>query len=106
MVHRRRVSFDGETGTLEVDDEVTGGERLQWSFPLAPGARVEVEDARARALVDAATLTLEAPDGVAWAVEDGWVSPRYGVRERAPVLRARSGARAHYRFVLRAASTA
>jgi hypothetical protein len=106
VVHRRRVAFDGETGTFEVDDEVTGGERLQWSFPLAPGAQVEVAGTLATARWPAATLTLEAPDGVTWAVEDGWVSPRYGVREPAPVLRARSGARAQARFVLRAASTA
>jgi hypothetical protein len=67
---------------------------------------VEVAGTLATARWPTATLTLEAPDGVAWAVEDGWVSPRYGVREPAPVLRARSGARRHARFVLRAAPTA
>jgi hypothetical protein len=106
VVHRRKVSFDGRAGTLEIDDEVTGGERLQWSFPLAPGAEVTVEDARANARWPAATLTLEAPDGVEWAVDNGWMSPAYGVREPARVLRARSGARRHARFVLRAAPAA
>ena len=103
VVHRRRVTFDGEAGTFQVDDEVTGGERLQWSFPLAPGVQVEVAGALATARWPSATLTLEAPDGVAWTVEDGWVSPGYGVRVAAPLLRARSGARVHTRFGLRAA---
>jgi hypothetical protein len=103
VVHRRRVTFDGEAGTFQVDDEVTGGERLQWSFPLAPGAQVEVAGALARARWPSATLTLEAPEGVAWTVEDGWVSPGYGVRVAALVLRARSGARARTSFLLRTA---
>jgi hypothetical protein len=102
IVHRRRVRFDGEAGTVAVDDETTGGEDLRWSFPLAPGAAVEIECARATARWPAAVLTVDADDGVRWAVEDGWVSPGYGVRRPAPVLRAVSGARARTRFVLRA----
>jgi hypothetical protein len=104
VVHRRRVSFDGAARTLQIDDEVSGGERLQWSFPLAPGAQVEVEETTARARWAGATLALEATAGVTWTVEDGWVSPRYGVRERSPVLRAHSGPRATTRFLLRASA--
>ncbi len=105
VVHRRHVRFDGAAGTVEVDDEVIGGgERLQWSFPLAVGAYVEVEGGAVTARWPGATLELEAPDGVAWSVEEGWTSPRYGVREPAPVLRARSGPRTGTRFVLRAAA--
>ena len=102
VVHRRRVSFEGETATLTLEDEVDGGTRLQWSFPLAPGAEVRVDGARAVAAWPGATLTLDAEDGVEWAVEPGWVSPSYGVREPAPVLRARGGPRPRTRFVLRA----
>ena len=105
VVHRRRVRFDGAAGTVEVDDEVIGGgESLQWSFPLAAGAQVEVVGAAATALWPGATLQLQAPDGVTWSVEQGWTSPRYGVREPAPVLRARSGRRTSTRLVLRASA--
>ena len=105
VVHRRSVRFDGAAGTVEVDDEVIGGgERLQWSFPLAVGADVDVAGATATARWPGATLEFEAPDGVAWSVEEGWTSPRYGVREPALVLRASSGARPSTRFVLRASA--
>jgi heparinase II/III-like protein len=100
IVHRRRVAFDGEARTVEIEDQVTGGEQLQWSFPLAPGAHVTIDGARATARWPAAALTFEAPDGVTWALGDGWVSPAYGIRERAPVLRAHSGARPHTRIAL------
>lgn len=103
VIHRRAVAFDGEAGTVVLDDEVTGGEALQWSFPLAPGAEVAIADGRATARWPSAELTLEAPPDVTWTVEDGWVSPAYGVREPAPVLRARAGARRQTRLVLRLA---
>jgi hypothetical protein len=103
VVHRRRVTFDGDARTLEIEDElVGGGDRLQWSFPLASGVQVEIEDARATARWPAATLDIEAPDGVVWSVADGWASPSYGVREPTRILRAYSGPRATTRFVLRA----
>ena len=106
VTHRRRIAFDATARTLELRDDVDGGELLQWSFPLAPGARVEVDGTTATARWAGATLELEAPAGVEWTVEDGWVSPRYGVREPAPVLRARSGARRSTRILLRAAPNA
>lgn len=101
VIHRRRLDFDGVTGTLAIVDEVTGGERLQWSFPLAPGAEISHEGRRATLRWPSATLTVEA-EGVEWAVERGWVSPGYGRRQPAPVLRARSGTRGQTRFQLRA----
>ena len=97
------MTFDGDARTLEIEDELAGGgDRLQWSFPLAPGVQVEIEDALATARWPAATLSIEAPDGVAWSVADGWASPSYGVREPTRILRASSGPRASTRFVLRA----
>jgi hypothetical protein len=102
IVHRRNVALDGAAGTLTIDDEVGGGKRLQWSFPLAPGASVAVDGTTATAQWSGAVLEIAAPEGVDWTVEDGWVSPGYGRRERAPVLRARSGPRSVARFVLRA----
>jgi hypothetical protein len=101
VVHYRRIEFDGAARSLAIADRVTGGERLQWSFPLAPGAGVSIDGPSATARWPRATLRVEA-EGVEWAVEDGWVSPSYGVRERAPVLRARSGPRPETRFLLQA----
>jgi hypothetical protein len=106
VVHRRRIAFDGASRTLELEDEVDGGQRLQWNLPLAPGARVAVDGATATARWANAALVVEAPGDVQWTIEDGWVSPRYGVREPAPVLRGRSGARASTRILLRAAPSA
>jgi hypothetical protein len=102
VLHRRRMAFDGATRTVTVEDEASGGDRLHWSFPLAVGARVEVDGAIATARWSGATLVLEAPDSVVWSVADGWVSPGYGVRQPAPVLHAKAAARPRTRFVLRA----
>jgi hypothetical protein len=103
VVHRRRVVFDGEQRTVEIEDEVTGGERLEWNFPLAAGARVEADGTVATARWDGATLTIHADDSIAWSVREGWVSPSYGVRERSPILCAQSAARPRRRFLLQAA---
>ncbi len=62
MVHRRRVTFDGDTRTLEIEDElVGGGERLQWSFPLAAGGRVEIAGRPGDRAVAGATLSSRRP---------------------------------------------
>jgi hypothetical protein len=106
VVHRRRVTLDGEAATIEIEDETTGGEELVWSFPLAPGARVEVEGGRVVARWASAWVSIETDDPLEWSVEDGWVSPAYGVRERAPVLRGRSGGpRRMTTFALRVSAT-
>jgi hypothetical protein len=104
VVHRRQLRFDGEARTLEIEDGVTGGEELLWSFPLAPGAEVVVDGARAIARWPQAALTVEAEDGVDFAVDEARVSPGYGRRVPAPVLRARSGPRERTRFVLSASA--
>ncbi|MDQ3935768.1 MAG: heparinase II/III family protein, partial [Actinomycetota bacterium] len=72
--HRRTVELSG--GVLSVADEVTGGgERSVEVFVhLAPGT-------------DPQRVAFEGADSVE--VTEGWVSDRYGVRERAPVVVAR-----------------
>jgi hypothetical protein len=100
VVHRRQVVFDGERRTVKVRDDVIGGRDLQWSFPLAPGADAVVAGNRVVARWPGVTLELEACDGVAWTIDESWVSPAYGVRQPAPVIRAHSGPRAATRFVL------
>jgi hypothetical protein len=94
VTHERRVDLDGAAGTLTVEDIVRGsGEHeLDWTFPLAP-CTVELADGAATARFEAGSLTVEGRD-VTFAVEDGWLSPRYGVRHPTPFLRARRHAAA------------
>jgi Heparinase II/III-like protein/Heparinase II/III N-terminus len=86
--HRRELRFDGRAAVVHVEDAVRGarGEQLTWSFPLAPG-EARADGSRALARLPAGELSLEA-DGAALTVEDGWISPSYGVRVAAPVIRA------------------
>jgi hypothetical protein len=89
VVHNRRLEFDGPTGTLTVIDMVSGAgsHPLRWTFPLAPCA-AEASDGAATAEFDSARLRIEG-DGLEFSVEQGWYSPRYGVRVPTPFIRAR-----------------
>jgi hypothetical protein len=88
--HHRELRFDGRSRVLRVTDTVLGasGLELEWSFPLAPGARATVaEPGRALVRFPDAELAIEA-EGATLSVEDGWLAPSYGVRVAAPVIRA------------------
>jgi hypothetical protein len=103
--HRRELRFDGNSRELRLTDTIIGGrgEQLAWSFPLAPGA-ARLEGSRAVATFAGGRLEIEA-EGASLSVEDGWISPSYGVRVAAPVVRARQMAqsdRVLTRFTLRA----
>jgi hypothetical protein len=84
-IHRRRVIFvDGAYWIIE--DRLTGTRRHRYDlrFHLAP-ARLD----------GAVTLTITGARGIA--TEDGWISPRYGHREAAPVISAvATGETAHF----------
>ncbi len=71
--HTRRIELRDDG--LHIRDTVSSpvAHELEWTFPLAPGAENDVE-------VQA--------DGLEFQSEDGWYSPRYGVREPAMFLRA------------------
>jgi Heparinase II/III-like protein/Heparinase II/III N-terminus len=74
--HTRRIELaDGE---LRITDTVesAGGEELLWTLPLEPGAELDVQ-----------------AESLEFRPEDGWHSPRYGVRVPATFLRARRPAR-------------
>jgi hypothetical protein len=88
--HRRRLRFEGRAGVVRITDTVLGarGEELLWSFPLAAGGEASAEGSRALSSFPGARLDVEA-EGATLAVESGWLSPSYGVRVAAPVLRAR-----------------
>ena len=91
--HERRLALDGSAETMTLTDTVRspGEHDLQWTFPLAP-CTVQVGEGAAIARFEAASLTVEAA-GVTFAVDEGWLSPRYGVRQPTLFLRARR--RAH-----------
>jgi hypothetical protein len=65
-----------------------GDPALTWFFHLSPRAAVALDSgsARARIAVQGHAWILEVDEG-AWSLGEGWVSERYGIRERAPVLR-------------------
>jgi len=101
VVHRRTVMFDRAIGRVEIADEFVhprgphGFHELAWTFPFAPGCAVErIADGWViRGIRQRARLTVPIRDPVGKRLEiradlaDGWVSPRYGVREHSTVLR-------------------
>jgi heparinase II/III-like protein len=88
-LHRRRLEVDADAGTVRIRDVVAGKgvHELSWSFPLAP-CTVTTSVGRAVANFDDCRLEIQIP-AAAVAVEDGWYSSSYGVRTRAPLVRAR-----------------
>jgi hypothetical protein len=89
-IHERRLEFDGPAAVLVLRDTVRseGEHELEWTFPLPPGAVARATGGGASAEIGTARLAISGA-GLAFAVEDGWFAPAYGVRERAPFIRAR-----------------
>jgi uncharacterized heparinase superfamily protein len=86
-VHTRRIELLGNG--LSIHDLVEGdGERLEWTFPLMPPCDVRLGDRRVVATWDRSSLTFYC-EHADWRIEEGWYSPRYGVRNRASFVRAR-----------------
>jgi hypothetical protein len=81
--HWRRVEVAGGRVTLE--DRV---DRLpaEIVFPLDPGARVELEGARARVTVGGTAATFAVEGAAAWRLEPAEVAPRFGTRVAATRL--------------------
>jgi hypothetical protein len=92
--HRRELHFDGAARVVHVTDTVlcARGEELLWSFPLAPSGEASARESGARVSFSGVELEIEA-DGTTFEICDGWVSPSYGVRLAAPVVRVRRIAR-------------
>jgi hypothetical protein len=93
-IHVRTVEFDASALELSLTDSVIGAgtQALEWSFPLAPGASVEVREGRATVDLPSVRVVFES-DGLPFRVDGGWYSPGYGRREPAPFLRARRAKR-------------
>ena len=97
-VHRRRFSLAVGSGELTIRDELDGAgtHDVQSFVHFAPGTLLRrIGDASFDAALGEARARISVGGAQAdeLTVEDGWVSDRYGVRERAPVLIA-SGRRA------------
>ena len=60
-----------------------------WTFTLA-GGEPKLEAGRCTTSMGGVEVELVAPPGVELTVEDGWLSPSYGVREPTPFLRGRA----------------
>jgi hypothetical protein len=80
--HRRRVVMAGHTVVIE---DLVAGSGAELSFPLAPGAEVAFDGARATARNGALTAAFEATGIEGWRVEPMEFSARFG--ERVPALR-------------------
>jgi len=93
VTHRRQILFCKQGGYWVVKDTLTGEgvHQLDLYFHLCPG---EVEPAGDHPLAvktktegaNLAIIPLET-EGLGMEIEEGWVSYRYGVKERAPVVR-------------------
>jgi hypothetical protein len=77
-------------GALEITDEVDSdaGHDLTWAFPLAPADVAATADG-AVARFAGVTLTIIA-NGISAEIEQGWISPSYGQRFSAPLVRLRA----------------
>jgi hypothetical protein len=88
-VHRRRVAFVADEYWV-IEDHLTAGapHRYDLRFHLAPEAweRVEVRRVDGGFVVRAPGVALVVAGDVEPVVEPGWIAPRYGVKQPAPVV--------------------
>ena len=94
VTHRRQILFDKRRDLWLIRDLVTGGgtHQLDWTFHFAPVSitREASRGAIARASAPDGTCLLLIPTAgpdLDLTFERGWVSYRYGSRERAPIAR-------------------
>lgn len=86
--HTRRLELDAGERTLTMTDTIESGgaHELEWTFPLA-ASDADAHPDGAHALFDGVELHIVG-EGLEFRVDDGWYSPRYGVRVRTPFVRA------------------
>lgn len=85
----RTLRLDGASERLEIVDEVasSASHELRWCLALAP-CDVELRTGRVVANFDGVTLDVEIGQ-LEVSIEQGWLSPSYGVRRAAPFVRLR-----------------
>ena len=90
VTHRREVELDPRSGIVEIVDYVLGRGRcatIQAFIHLAPGAAVSTLGSHSFLVRMSETEMEVSCVGACQArVDESWVSDRYGVRERAPVV--------------------
>ena len=99
--HVRTLKLSGNGRRLEITDEVISDaeHELTWTLPLAP-CHVEVLDGVGVARFPDVTLEVRT-ERARPSIEQGWVSPGYGVKLPAPVLRVRDRSTAgHHRTTI------
>ncbi len=102
----RKITLQRTSGVIEVIDELEGrGSHLVESIiHLSPATEAEaIEDEAVVVRFDRGVVRFEFSGVASLTVDQGWVSPEYGVRERAPLILARADsqlpARIGYRIV-------
>ncbi len=90
---RRTITLQRKSGVIEVVDELEGrGSHLVESvIHLSPATQAEaVEHEAVVVRFDRGIVRFDFGGAASLAIDQGWVSPQYGVRERAPVIVARA----------------
>ncbi len=88
---RRRISLTRKLGAIEVIDEAAGQGRHEVESLIHLTARTEATSDTANVVLVrsvARALRIDFTGATSVSVERGWVSSQYGVRERAPLIRA------------------
>jgi hypothetical protein len=89
VTHTRNFAFDLASGVLQIDDEIAGAgaHHLQWFFHAAAGAELAQAAPGAIAIASrAGAFSLTHDRRLAARIEDGWVSPSYGVKRAAKTI--------------------
>lgn len=90
VMHRRTIHFDKKKMAITITDYCTtnGRHELQWNFHFAPGVSVHKNGNDIVAAKNGKTITVQLPQELAPSarIHEDFVSPRYGVKEKAPVL--------------------
>jgi len=101
VVHRRTVTLERSNGHIEVLDSFlnpaggSGTHEFIWTFTFAQGCSVQPITNGWMIHTSCQCVQLSTPDlhsekdllPLDTIIEQGWVSPRYGVREKVPMLR-------------------
>src|SRR5207253_814940 len=89
--HTRRIVVDKERPRVLVVDDIAGGGRhdLVWRFHLDPAVTAAIDGYDVRLACNGSgvwAMPVAAGEALSLSLEDGWVSPRYGVKIPAVVL--------------------
>ncbi len=102
VIHRRQINFDKTGGCWTIKDilEGSGEHRFDLYFHLAP-MDLTTEGLEVRTKTNGANIAIIPvnKDGLSLEIQEGWVSPGYGRKVAAPIVRYSMVARAPLEFV-------